>query len=95
VSHRPGRVGADLTHLPAALRKRPDIRALELRVYDAGPRHYQVPGREKIYDVYVVDGATICTCTAASFGRECAHAIAVGNYLKEKPPNGNRERPPR
>lgn len=76
------------------LARRPEVRALTLRVYEAGPRHYQVPGRQKIYDVFVVDGTSFCSCQAASFGRECAHAIAVSDYLKEKSEHGNRSSPP-
>lgn len=76
----------ELRNLPARLRNRPDIRALTLRVYETDdPRRFQVPGRERIYEIFSVGGAQFCNCRAGIHGHECAHAIAVGNYISSLP----------
>ena len=65
-----------ISHLPASIRKRPEIQALTLTVY-ADPlddRHFQVPGTSKIYDLYVVDSTIGCDCPATL---PCKHAMAV------------------
>lgn len=72
---------------------RPDVRALTLRVYEDGKRCYLVPGRQRIYPVFVVDETVHCTCTAASFGRECSHAFAVATYREKN--HGSHPSPPR
>ncbi len=76
-----------IDHLPRALRDRPEIRAMTLRVYPAGERAFKVPGRSAIYDVYpdLISGELICSCQAR--GR-CAHLIAVNHYLQKERQNG-------
>ena len=76
-------VGMNFNHLPKRLQNRPDVRALGLSVYRNGSRSFQVPGRQQIYDVFLVDSTIHCSCRAASHGRTCAHSLAVARYLKE------------
>lgn len=71
-------------NLPAHLRNRPDIRALELKVYQLDDRTFQVPGREHVYDLLLVDGKVFCTCKASTFNVDCSHKKAVENFLEEK-----------
>lgn len=74
----------DISHLPKSMRRRPEIRALTLRVYRNGARSFQVPGDSRIYDVAIVDGTLNCTCKAASCGSICAHVLAVKSYMKKE-----------
>lgn len=69
--------------LPKALQRRPDVRALTLRVYPQSPNAFKVPGTSAIYDVFRVDGALHCTCQAAAHGCDCAHALAVELHLQK------------
>jgi len=73
--------------------RRPEVRALALRVYEAGKRRYLVPGRQRIYAVFVLDGMIFCSCTAASFGRECSHRIAVAHFIESRKDGGHSSAP--
>lgn len=72
-----------IAHLPKDIQKIPAVRALTLKVYESGQRRYQVPGRERIYDVWVdyITKELTCTCQATP---RCAHIIAVRNHEKGK-----------
>lgn len=75
----------DIAHLPKSMQKRPEIRALSLRVYPGdGPRHYRVPGTAQIYDVYAIHDTYYCGCKAGSRGARCAHIIATQRYRAQQ-----------
>lgn len=75
----------DISHLPKSMQKRPEIRALSLRVYRGdGPRHFRVPGNSDIYNVYAIENTFHCSCKAGSRGANCAHVIAVQHFLKQE-----------
>ena len=75
----------DIAHLPKCMQRKPEIRALTLRVYPGeGPRHYRVPGNSDIYDVHFFDNTYHCGCKASSRGARCAHVIAVQNYREQQ-----------
>lgn len=66
----------DISALPRSVQKRPEVRALSMRVYPGeGPRHWRVAGEHDIYDVYYFGDSFHCGCKAGSSGRICAHAI--------------------
>jgi len=82
-------------HLPKSLQRIPRVSALELTVYRNTEKDTRellallVPGRSKVYDVFV-DRTTYevhCTCVASSYGVICRHAIAVTEWC-----NGNLEK---
>lgn len=72
-----------LSHLPKALRDKPAIRALTLRVIENGS-HYIVCGRTRNYLVCSFQGSFICDCPAASSGNDCSHKLAAINYHERK-----------
>jgi hypothetical protein len=74
----------DIRHLPASVQRRPEIRALTLRVYRKGVNAFQVPGESRIYEVFAVGGSIHCTCTAALHGSKCAHAIATERFIADE-----------
>ena len=73
----------DISHLPKSMQRRPEIRALTLKVYPNGPGAYQVPGTDRIHDVFVHGDTYHCTCPAGMRDARCAHVIAVERYIKE------------
>lgn len=73
----------DISNLPKTMQRRPEIRALTLRVYPISDRVFQVPGSDRIHEVTIVDSNTYCTCQAARSGAVCAHSHAVKRYVKE------------
>lgn len=77
-----------LENLPKHILRQPKIRAKTLRVYRVGPRQFQVPGRDKIYDLFIVDGEVHCTCFASEYGVKCAHKWAVEDFLIEEAKKG-------
>jgi hypothetical protein len=75
----------DISHLPKTLQRKPEIRALTLRVYPGdGPNHYKVPGGSAIYDVYFFGNSYHCGCKAAFSGRKCAHAIKAQQHREQQ-----------
>lgn len=75
----------DISALPKREQKRPEIRALTLRVYPGeGPRHFRVPGTSEIYDVYYFQETYHCGCKASLRGATCAHVIAVQRYRNQQ-----------
>lgn len=78
----------DISHLPATLQRRPEVRALSLRVYTTDdPRLVRVGGESTLHDVYIVGNSYHCDCTAARYGRTCAHVLAAqrAHAQKESP----------
>lgn len=79
----------DLSHLPKSMLKRPEIRGLTLRVFPGdGPKHFRVPGTERIHDVWVFGDSIKCDCTAATTGRLCAHYYAVKRHVQKETTHG-------
>jgi hypothetical protein len=73
----------DISALPKTLQRRPEIRALSLRVYEVGLNRFQVPGTNRIHDVWIdfITKTLTCTCQASP---RCAHIHAVRNHQKQK-----------
>lgn len=75
----------DISALPKAMQKRPEVKALSLKVYAGdNPRHYRVPGDTSIHDVFLFGGSFKCSCRAAQSGRVCSHSIAVQRYCEHQ-----------
>jgi len=77
-------IRSDLSNLPKYLLNRPDVRARTLKVYQKSEFLFQVPGKDAIYSVHLVDNVVQCTCTAARHGARCSHGLAVINFLNTK-----------
>lgn len=67
----------DIQHLPASLRNKPHIRALSMKVYPHTRNSMIVIGGSTPHEVFAYGDKLKCDCTAASFGRECAHIKAI------------------
>lgn len=72
-----------MRHLPASLRNKPHIRALSMKVYPHTRNSMIVLGGSTPHEVFAYGDKLKCDCTAASFGRECAHIKAIELVYKE------------
>lgn len=78
----------DISALPRSMQKRPEVKALALKVYAGdNPRHFRVPGDTTIHEVFLFGGSYKCSCRAAQSGRVCSHSIAVERHCQHNQEN--------
>lgn len=75
----------DISHLPKALQRRPDVAAYACKVFPGdGPRHWRVPGTSQIHDVYRLNTSFQCSCRNGRTQQRCKHVIAVERHCQQQ-----------
>lgn len=72
-----------MSALPQRLAKEPHVRALGMTAHRLSERQFVVTGGSNPHTVIRAQGALVCDCTAAKYGRFCAHIAAIHNMQKE------------